>query len=242
MTQKYFAGEYFIRGLKLLWHPKLRWFAIIPITLNVIVMLILLKISMHYFQDLVQWLLHFLPSWLQWLSWLLWVVFSISFVMLFSYIFTILTNIIGAPFNGLLAEKVQEMYGSKPASAEMNLPQIIAATPGNVGRALLSLVYFLPRALFCVVLLFIPIIQTIVPLIWFVFNAWMMSVQYLDYPMDNNEINFKETLKKLKEKRAANFIFGACVLFGTMIPLVNLIVMPAAVIGATLFWIDHYKK
>jgi CysZ protein len=242
MESPNFAGNYFFRGLKLLWHPKLRLFALLPIIINIILMIALLTLSIHYFHSLVNWLLHFLPGWLDWLSWLLWLVFSISYLLIFTYTFTIITNIIGAPFNGLLAEKVQEMFGSRPASADMSVAQVIAATPRNVGRAAKSFLYFLPRAFLFLILLFIPLLQTIVPVLWFIFNAWMMSVQYIDYPMDNNKIGFKAMLKKLTTHRAANFSFGVVVLIGTMIPLLNLVVMPAAVIGATLLWIDQYKE
>lgn len=241
MADKYFAGDYFLRGLKLLWHPKLRLFVIIPIVINILLMVALLMVGIHYFEALVQWLLHFLPHWLAWLSAPLWLVFALSFILMFAYTFTIITNIISAPFNGLLAEKVQQLQGSTPISAEMSFAQVVAATPRNVGRAARSFLYFLPRALVCFILLFVPLLQTIVPVVWFIFNAWMMSVQYMDYPMDNNDISFKAMLKKLTEKRSANFTFGASVLIGTMIPIVNLVVMPAAIIGATLFWCEHYQ-
>jgi len=242
MAEKYFAGDYFIRGLKLLWHPKLRLFVVIPLTINIVLMVVMLMIGIHYFEQLVQWLLHFLPHWLAWLSAILWLVFAFSFIMMFAYTFTIITNIISAPFNALLSEKVQQLHGGSPASAEMNFTQVLAATPRNVGRAARSFLYFLPRALVCLILLFIPLLQAIVPVLWFIFNAWMMSVQYMDYPMDNNEVSFKAMLKKLTEKRSANFTFGASVLIGTMIPVLNLVVMPAAVIGATLFWQEHYNN
>lgn len=241
MAEKHFAGGYFIRGLKLLLHPKLRIFVLIPLTINIALMLTMLMLGIHYFEQLVQWLLHFLPHWLVWLSAVLWLVFSISFVLMFAYTFTIITNIISAPFNGLLSEKVQEMYGSIPASAQMTFTQVIADTPRTVGRAARSFLYFLPRALVCFILLFIPLLQAIVPVLWFIFNAWMMSVQYMDYPMDNNKISFNSMLNKLTQKRSANFTFGTSVLIGTMIPVLNLLVMPAGVIGATLFWCDHYQ-
>lgn len=241
MQRPAIATDYFLRGLKLLWHPKLRLFVLLPILLNIILMIAMLVLSIHYFEQLVIWLLSFLPHWLRWLSWLLWLVFSISYVLIFAYTFTIITNIIGAPFNGLLSEKVQLLYGSTPASAKMSTAQVVAAIPRNIGRAAKSFLYFLPRALLCLILLFAPVIQAAVPVIWFILNAWMMSVQYMDYPMDNNKISFKSMLSKLSEQRSANFTFGASVLIATMIPVLNLIVMPAAVIGATLFWLERYK-
>lgn len=240
MAKKHFAGDYFMRGLGLLWHPKLRLFVMIPLCINIVLMIVLLMVGIHYFEVLVQWLLNFLPHWLAWLSAFLWLVFAFSFVMMFAYTFTIITNIISAPFNGLLSERVQQLQGGSPPSAQMTTAQVIAATPRNVARAAKSFLYFLPRACVCLIILFIPLLQAIVPVLWFMLNAWMMSVQYMDYPMDNNEVSFKAMLQKLTRKCSANFTFGASVLIGTMIPLLNLVVMPAAVIGATLFWCEQY--
>jgi CysZ protein len=242
MTHNYSAGDYLLRGFKLLSHPKLRLFVLFPILMNILFMVGLLFLAKHYFHHLVAWLVSFLPSWLAWLSSILWLLFAMLTALIFTYTFTIVSNILAAPFNGLLAEKVQELYGDRPPSADMTMAQVIAATPRNVARAGRSFLYFLPRAILFIPLLFIPLVHLIVPILWFIFNAWMMSIQYMDYPMDNNNIGFKEMLGLLSTQRSTNFSFGAFVLLGTMIPVINLVVMPAAVIGATLLWQDCYAQ
>ncbi len=242
MVNKQFAGDYLFRGFKLLWHRQLRLFVVIPIIINIILMILIFAIGMHYFNDLIRWLLHFLPYWLAWLRWLLWILFVVTSIVIFAYTFTIITNIIAAPFNGFLAEKVQILMTGKVPNEQTSWHDTIKDIPREIGRAAKTLLYYLPRALICFILLFVPLLQTIVPILWFILNAWMMSIQYLDYPMDNNKISFHLMLKKLSQKRLPNLSFGCCILLATMIPIVNLIVMPAAVIGATLFWLDHYQE
>lgn len=242
MLEQTLTGHYFLRGLKLLWHPKLRLFTLLPILINTLVFIVLFAIAKHYYAELVTWLLGHVPHWLLWLKWLLWIIFMLAIIVIFAYTFTIITNIIGAPFNGLLAEKVEALIGSPPPSANMTFTQTLAATPRNIGRALKSLLYFIPRALLCLILLFIPLLQSLAPVAWFVLSAWMMSVQYMDYPMDNHHISFHSMLQMLHQKRVANFSFGSTVLLATMIPILNLVVMPAAVIGATLFWCERYQR
>jgi CysZ protein len=68
----------------------------------------------------------------------------------------------------------------------------------------------------------------------------MMAIQYCDYPMDNNKVSFRQMKVMLAERRLTSLSFGAIVQIGMMIPLVNLIMMPAAVIGATLFWCEEH--
>ena len=242
MVVNQFAGHYFFRGLKMLWHPQLRLFIIIPVLINMILLILLLTTSVHYFNVLALWLLHFLPSWLAWLSWLLWLLFIITSIVIFAYLFTVISNIIAAPFNGLLAEKVQILVTGEISNQPTTWQATAKDIPRSIARAGKTFLYYLPRALVCFMLLFVPLLQMIVPIIWFIFNAWMMSIQYLDYPMDNNKISFHDMLKKLSQKRLANLSFGCCVLLATMIPILNLVIMPAAVIGATIFWLEQYQK
>ena len=242
MKNHILASEYFFRGLKMLKHPKIRLFVIVPLIINILLMFSFLFAGIHYAKELIAELISFLPAWLAWLSWLLWLVFSISFLLFFIYAFTIISNIISAPFNALLSEKVAILQGHNPPSAKMTLTDTLQDVPRSVGRACRSLFYFIPRALVCLILLFIPLVQIIVPVLWFLLNAWMMSVQYMDYPMDNNKVSFSKMLKLLNQKRTEYFSLGSCILLATMIPIVNLIVMPAAVIAATLFYNEHYMK
>lgn len=44
--------------------------------------------------------------------------------------------------------------------------------------------WYLPRAIVLLILYFIPGIgQTIAPVLWFLFSAWMLAIQYCDYPL-----------------------------------------------------------
>jgi len=45
----------------------------------------------------------------------------------------------------------------------------------------------------------------------------------------------------LRQHKTANMQFGALVSLFTMIPVVNLAIMPVAVCGATAMWVDRYR-
>ncbi|MBT8506547.1 hypothetical protein B1F79_03030 [Coxiella-like endosymbiont of Rhipicephalus sanguineus] len=47
------------------------------------------------------------------LNWLLWILFAISFFIIVVYTFTLVGNIISAPFNGFLAEKIEKLETEK---------------------------------------------------------------------------------------------------------------------------------
>lgn len=52
-------------------------------------------------------MLSHIPHWLQWLSYLLWPLVVISVLLVFGYLFSTITNLIAAPFCGLLAEQLE---------------------------------------------------------------------------------------------------------------------------------------
>jgi len=74
------------------------------------------------------------------------------------------------------------------------------------------------------------------------FGIWMMAVQYIDYPADNNKLGFDEMLAWLRAKRWQSLGFGGIVYVALLVPLLNLLIMPAAVAGATLFWVREGGK
>jgi CysZ protein len=232
--------SYLLHGAKMLTHPKLRYFVITPLTINILIFALLLGLSIHWFGNLITWIDSFLPAWLHWLNWLLWIFFSLASWLAVIYTFSIIANLIGAPFNSLLAEKTEEVLTGKPSELDSGLGAIIKDIPRIFKHEGQKILYYLPRAIFCLLLFIIPAIQIVAPIIWFLFNAWMMSIQYLDYPMDNHHLEFRDVRKQLKAKKLTNLGFGSAVMLASMLPIINFLVMPAAVVGATILWTKEY--
>ncbi|GDY27848.1 MULTISPECIES: sulfate transporter CysZ [unclassified Agarivorans] len=246
MTQSSLASRsgisYIAQGFQLITQPGLRLFVMIPLLANI---LLFGGAFVFLYQQLggwVQQIMDYLPSWLDWLSWLIWPSAIIAILMVFGFTFSIIGNWIAAPFNGLLAEKV-ELHLSGKKVDDMSFVDLIKDLPRIFSRELQKLWYWLPKALGLLLLFLIPAIgQTVAPVLWFLFTAWMMSIQYIDYPFDNHRIPFDTMRDHLKQDRIRNSGFGAIVLFCSTVPLLNLIIMPVAVCGATAIWVDVYRK
>ncbi|MCK4608840.1 MAG: sulfate transporter CysZ [Gammaproteobacteria bacterium] len=233
---------YLLQGCKLLTHPKLRYFVLIPLTINTLVFALLLTLSIHWFGDMMKWIDGFLPHWLHWLNWLLWIFFALASWLSVIYSFSIIANLIAAPFNALLAEKAEELVTGKASELDAGVAAALKDIPRVLKHELHKIIYYLPRAILCLALFIIPGIQVLAPLIWFLFNGWMMSIQYIDYPMDNHKIAFREIRRQLASKKATNLGFGITVMLASMLPIINFIVMPAAVVGATVLWTKEYHS
>ena len=240
MTAGFFKGAaYPLQGLRWLIRPGIRRFVVIPLLINILLFGAAIWWGASEFSLFLDWLLVKLPTWLDWLRWLLWPLFAMTALLVAFYTFSLVANFIASPFNILLAERLEDLLNPgviRPPGRP--LWQEVMLAPG---MELKKLVYFLLRAIPLLIPFLIPAINAIAPFIWAVFTAWMLALQYMDYPMGNHIIPFQEQRRLLGEKRLLVLGFGSTVLLLTMIPVLNFLAMPAAVIGATLLWVEQFS-
>ncbi len=233
------GANYLGRGFKLILEPGLRLFVVLPLAINILIFGTLMTLSLSGFGSAMERLLAWLPDWLDFISWILWPLAVVLLLAIAMYLFSIVANLIAAPFNGLLAEKVEERISGKEVNARETVAQAIASFPRSIFREIQKLLYYASWAI--VALIISLIFSPLSGLIWFLLGAWMMALEYTDYAMDNNKLSFAEAKKRLGKKRGTNAGFGCLVMIGTMIPIVNLVIMPAAVAGGTLLWHEQLK-
>lgn len=229
--------QYLREGFKLVLSPGLRLFVLLPLSLNILLFVALIGVAIRQFNQSLAALMGSLPNWLGFLDFLLWPLFALLLLLMVFFTFTLLANLIAAPFNGFLAEKVEIVVRGIDVSPPFSWAELLAMIPRTMGRELRKLRYYLPRTLGLLVLSFIPGLNLLAAPLWLLFGVWMMAVQYIDYPCDNNKVSWDEMLAWLRAKRWQSLGFGGAVYLLLLVPLLNLLVMPAAVAGATLFWV-----
>ncbi|MBK5539108.1 sulfate transporter CysZ [Pseudomonas sp. TH05] len=229
--------QYLREGLKLVLSPGLRLFVLLPLMINLVLLVGLIYLAGHYFSIWVDGLMPSLPDWLSFLSYVIWPLFVVLVALMVFFSFTMLANIIAAPFNGFLAEKVEVVVRGTDDFPPFSWGELIAMVPRTLSREMRKLGYFLPRALGLFILSFIPVVNLIAAPLWLIFGIWMMAIQYIDYPADNHKLGWNEMLAWLRQKRWQSMSFGGIVYLALLIPFVNILMMPAAVAGATLFWV-----
>ncbi|EKE68671.1 protein CysZ [Gallaecimonas xiamenensis 3-C-1] len=235
------GAHYLMRGFSLIQEKGLRRFVLFPLLVNLLLFAGAFTWLMFRLGDLVDYVLSYLPGWLEWLEYLIWPLGVVAVLVVFSFIFSALANWIAAPFNGLLAERVELMLTGEPLP-DASLAEVVKDMPRVFGREWAKLKYCLPRAIGFLLLFLVPVIgQTLGAVLWFLFGAWMMAIQYLDYPFDNHKIPFEDMKMALKYQRSASFSFGMLATVLAMVPIVNLIVMPVAVCGATAMWVERFR-
>ncbi|MGD8378165.1 MAG: sulfate transporter CysZ [Gammaproteobacteria bacterium] len=243
MADDFFHGAACLRrGFSLMLQPGLRRYVFIPLTINLVVFAALIWVGAEYFDQLVHSLVPELPGWLAWLQWLMWVLFGGAALLVVFYGFTLVANLIGAPFNSLLAERVdQRLTGRIPPTA--SLGRALASLPATFIEELIKLVWFVVitviAGVIALILLFVPVVNVAVAPAWFLFSAWLLALEYSDFPLGARGFNFRSQRKLLGARTGPALGFGVATAVATMIPVLNFFVMPAAVAGATALWAGH---
>jgi CysZ protein len=234
-----------LEGFKLLWHRRIRWLVIIPLIINIVLFSTLTWLAGIWVGDWLDWLTASVPEWLQWLAWLIWLLFALLVVVVYAFTFTIVANLIGSPFYGIIAERVISMQRGECGQTTGTLTSLIATARDSFFRELQILAYMLPRTvavlLVTIVVSFIPVINILAPLIAGSWAAWSLAIQYFDYPADSDQVTFREMRKMAAKQRWLSLGFGFSALGAAAVPVVNLLLLPATVIGGTLLWCREYQ-
>ncbi|GAB6139948.1 sulfate transporter CysZ [Methylosoma difficile] len=220
------AAGFLFKGLHWLSKPELRAYILIPVLINLALYSTVLVLGYYYVNELIA---RFIPDWLQWLDWLLWPLFFIGFFIAGFFTFTLLANLIAAPFYGKLALKTQALLNGD--TADIIEPPLMQMLNAELKRT----AYFITRALPLLVLSVIPGLNLLAPFVWGLFGAWGMALEYFAYPLENQGVLFEEQKQLAKSVRLGALSFGGVAAFGSSLPFVNIIVAPAAVIGATMY-------
>ena len=235
------GAGYVLRGAKLLAHPRLRLFVIIPLAVNILIFGSLIGVGFSYVAGLMDTLLGWVPDWLGFIEWILWPLILLTIGLITGYLFTAVALIIASPFNSLLAEKAEELITGEEVTSLEGFGAALAEIPRAVVREILKLLYYVPMALFVLILTFIPGINAAAPVLWFLLGAWMMSIQFVDYPVDNHRLGFGEVKEAVRLRRMSSLGFGGLVALCAGIPIINFFVVPSAVVGATLLWCEELR-
>lgn len=227
------------QGFRLAKQPGIRLYVILPLLINFVLFAGGTVWLADYFGGWLNNFLAELPDWLQFLRGVFWAVFVVAIMLTSYYAFTILARLIAAPFNSLLAEQVEKkLLGHSNAIQESVTSMIVR----SIRRELVKLLYMLPRLflvlLLSAVLFFIPGLNAFIPLLWFVFGAWILSLEYLDYNADNHGLAYKHTKKIAQNERQRALGLGGAIALLTSLPLINLVIMPVAVCAGTAWWVN----
>jgi len=165
------------QGFSLVFQKGIRMFVLIPLLINMVIFSGAVWLAYTQYQQLIERLLGWLPTWLSWVEWLLLPFFALLILLVIYFTFSIVANFIAAPFNALLAEKVELKLrgGNVVGSNNISLVKNVGKTLGSEVSKVLYMLKWMPVLLLITV---IPGLNLIAPAAWLVYGAWMYSLQY----------------------------------------------------------------
>ncbi len=238
------SAAYLAKGVQLVNTSGIRQFVIVPLFLNIAAFGIFGWSAYTWF---VNWLDSFAV--LHWaanvpvlgllVGFIRGLIATAVFVVLI-FLIVLFSNLIAAPFNGLLAEHV-EAHLTGIAAPDTPLRALIKELPRTLGAEIRKLFYLAIMLLGIGILHWIPLVNILAPFLLIAFSAWMFAIEYWDYPMGNHGLVFGDVRAFARTRKPAAFGFGAIVALVSSIPILNFVIMPIAVAGATALWVEHFK-
>lgn len=215
-----------LQALKLLSDKRLRGLLAIPLLINSLLYSLAFYLGYQMADTLINSLI---PEWLSWLNWILWPLLLLSFMVIGFFSFTLMANLIAAPFYGHLASKTLSLLNTPPTPKPPVAWQTMLVAEIRRGS------YLLLRMLPLVVLFLIPGLNLLAPLIWTAFAAWGMAMEFMAYPLEEYGLLFDAQRAFVRDHRWAALSFGALIAFGMTLPLINLLIGQTAVITACIY-------
>ncbi len=234
---------YFLKGLMLITKSGIRIWVVIPLLINIILFSALTYYSLLYFPIMLDTVITYLqlPDWgiifaiIRWIMLPLFIVFA---MITFFFTFTFIATLISDPFNGALSKAVEKHITGRRVKSPSE--SIFKTVIGFFGEKLEKLWYYFKWIILLIIISFIPVINIISPILWFLFSAWIAALEYADPVLSNHGYSVPEQRKLLAKKLMLTLGFGISVIVAMFIPIINFFVMPAAVAGATQMWLQQF--
>jgi CysZ protein len=234
---------YVLRGAIFLWKHKTLWkYAIAPILIGILVLTVSLGLSYYLiYHYLGGWLQNFFgPAWYWQIVYYLVVVIAGLLVLVISFLmFTIIATSIAGPFNDMISEKTEELVTGRVSNAPFSFNQMIKDISRGVWHSLRILGFYVGVLIPSLLLLLIPGIGF--GLFGFVIgllSSYLLAFEYLGYPMDRRRYSFKEKRAFVHSRMKSALGFGFGNFLWASIPIVNILMIPAAAVGGTLLFLN----
>lgn len=170
--------------------------------------------------------------WMSVLSWLFTAILTVILYFLVSWTFVLFVSIIASPFNDIISGRVERRLLNKTSeeiSSEKFFSKLLKILTNELKK--ISLIIVLSIFSFIVGLFFPPLA--------FAISALLLAVSFLDYAWSRKELTFSECLSNVR-KSFLSYLVSGCAFMGLIaIPIVNLFVLPYAVI---YYSVVYYSK
>lgn len=234
----------FLGGLGLIGHglrtwvtaPRLMWLGMVPALIVGAAAIAALVVLGFGIAPLSAWVTPFAEGWDE--PWrtgirvLSGAVIAVLAVLLLVFSFTALTLAVGSVFYEKIWHHVESRFGPPPTAPARGFWRGLRKGLGDGIRMLLSAIGF---AALAAPFGFIPVVgPALAAVLSALFGGWLLATELTGFGFDARGFTLSQRRRALRGRRACALGFGLGVYLLFLIPLGAVIIMPAAVAGATL--------
>lgn len=168
-------------------------------------------------------------SWPAWTVWISGVLVAAAGLLAVVFLFTVVGNMVAAPFLDVLAERALRDLGETLPPGPP-LPRVLLKA---VAGQLLKLAILAGIHVPLLALLVTPA-APVVPLLSGTVAAFFLAVEYLEYPLSARGLGARARLRYVAGRPGPALGFGAACLLIHLVPLLGYAALPACVCGAVL--------
>ena len=237
-----FGFTYPFRTLKFFFsHSVLIKYSIAPMLINLLIYGSVFILSYNWFTGSIE-------SWLGiestdagfWLKFLHTALLIVGFILLlfFCYLlFTILGNVITAPFNEEISQRVEEIVTGTKEGHKMGFwEDEYISIKGEIQK----LLFYLIILLFIFSLNLIPVAGSVISgILGVIFSSFYNALDFLDYPMTRKKMRFRDKLKVTRKGKLVTYGFGFTAFLLLFLPVINVFMKPILVVAGTSL---YYEK
>jgi CysZ protein len=234
----FFAGISFLfRGIGMYARtPKLMFLGLIPAVIAGALVTAAIVAAVYFSGNLADLMTPFDHGWSDGLRETIRVIAMVAIigvtVLVGFFFFAALTLLIGEPFYEKISYNVEAKLGGDIGEPDLPFWR-------TLGRSMKDSLRLLVFTVLTGVLLFaggfIPVVgETVVPVIGALVSSWVLALELSSVPFERRGIRFRQRRRLLRKRRSMAVGFGLATFICFLIPLGAILVMPAAVAGATL--------
>ncbi|MDX8412363.1 MAG: EI24 domain-containing protein [Mariprofundaceae bacterium] len=148
--------------------------------------------------------------------------------------FVTLGSIAAAPWLDMLCLRVEKIHGGEVANMDQPGWKAVLISVGNAGMPLLQ---FLPWAAMSLLLLLIPVVGVaLASVAWGYAGIRLLSFEFMDAPASRRGWKWLQRKGEFAQNKWFHIGFTSAATLLLVVPVVNLLVLPAAVAGLANAW------
>jgi CysZ protein len=232
------GASYVPRGLWFLLRHPVAWpFAVLPLLVNAVLLIGFLFGAWLLHDNVSAWIGPDAPP--QWLAVLVWIG-ALLIVLLGAAVSTLLIGaILAGPFQEKLSEVIEGLASDDPLVEEgLSVAVVARDALRTVRDSIEQLAVFLLVFLPLLASSFLPVVGIAALVLLYAWSSFFLALQFSDPYFARRKVPRMEKIGRLREQWAMSMGFGFALTALMVVPLLQIVLSPALVVGGTLMWID----